>query len=135
MVPHIASIGRVTARASKTERQRLALRVSSRVARLQRVQNEDLGPMVYESIVLPIGRLPGLDLDRAATMTISEIAQECGLILGLATERIGVVDVDPQIALHLAVTNNQKVLKIDRVTATADGVPIEWRIAFMPLSD
>src|ERR1700704_2422467 len=99
MVPHFASIGQATGRASKIERGRLDLRVSSRVARLERVQNENLRPQVYERIVLPVDRLPGLDLDRAATMTISEIAQQCGLILGRTTERIALVDVDPQIAL------------------------------------
>jgi DNA-binding GntR family transcriptional regulator len=68
-------------------------------------------------------------------MTISEIPQECGLTLGRATEHIGLVDVDAQIALHLAISSNQKVFKIDRVTATTDGMPIEWRISFMRSDD
>jgi DNA-binding GntR family transcriptional regulator len=35
----------------------------------------------------------------------------------------------------LAISSNQKVFKIDRVTATTDGMPIEWRISFMRSDD
>ena len=131
MVATIASIAHETSFASKAERERLRLSVSRRVLRLLRLISEQGRPRSYERIVLPLYRLPGLETQLASTLSLFEIAAQHGLTLGRATERIGHVNAPPEVALHLAITADQRVLRLERVTATTDGVPIEWRVVFM----
>jgi DNA-binding GntR family transcriptional regulator len=126
-----ASIGHKASFASRIERERLHLPVCRRVLRVYRVIFEADRPYSYQRVVLPLHRLPGLDREFASTATLQEIASRYGLKLGNASERIRIVDAPADAAAHLAISVEQNVLQLDRVTATADGVPIEWRIAYM----
>ena len=133
MVTRIVSIAERPGIASKLEEGRLSLHCCKRVLRLEQVKIEHLRPFAYERIVLPLCRLPGIDLQPASPTNISAIAKRYGLILGRATEHIRIVRVTPDVALHLAVAQNHNVLELSRVTRTTDGVPIEWRMAFVLL--
>ena len=58
---------------------------------------------------------------------------------GNATERIRLVDAPSDAVVHLDISADEKILELDRITATKDGLPIEWRVILMradkPYSD
>jgi DNA-binding GntR family transcriptional regulator len=66
---------------------------------------------------------------------IIELAQRHGLTLGRASERVSIVPASTDVARHLRIAPGTDVVKLDRVTETADGTPIEWRVAFTRKSD
>jgi DNA-binding GntR family transcriptional regulator len=128
----IVVLGTKAALASKTERERLQLSRLRKVLRLLRVQYEGNSPRSYQRIVLPLSRLPGLDREFAATATLSELVSRYDLALGRARERIRLVDVPFDAAMHLGIRpGEQKVTVLDRVVVTTDNVPIEWRVSFV----
>jgi DNA-binding GntR family transcriptional regulator len=131
MQAFITSIAYKTSFASKTERERLRLSGCRRVLRLSRVVFEGGWPHSYQHVVLPLQRLPGLDSQFASTATLQEIATRHGLTLGRATEHVRFVDAPPDAITHLAINGERKVLRLDRVTATVDGAPIEWCVAYL----
>lgn len=114
-----------------TTAERLLLRADDvqvvviRIKRLRYAADDRL--LSYEEVVLPSARLPhngNLNLD------IIELAQQRGLTLGRATEFVLIVPADTVVAPHLGVAIGTRVLKLDRSVETADGVPIEWRVAY-----
>jgi DNA-binding GntR family transcriptional regulator len=61
---------------------------------------------------------------------IFELAERHGISLGRSSERISMVQASKSIASHLGIAIGAAVLKMDRIAETADGQPIEWRVAF-----
>ena len=106
---------------------KLDLNPNSRVLRLTRIRNDALGPIALEEVVLPLDRFPGLTADAS---DIAELAQCYGLSLGHATERVSIVPATREVAKHLGIGAGAQVMKLDRIVETADGEPIEWRVAF-----
>jgi len=84
-------------------------------------------PLAREDVVLSLDRFPGLTAD---VSDITKLAQCYGLSLGRATERVCIMPATRGIAMHLGITAGTNVMKLDRVTETADGAPIAWRVAF-----
>jgi hypothetical protein len=88
-------------------------------------------PIALEEVVLPLERLAGLSPNGGSDIPdITELAQRHGLLLGRATERISIVQATKDVAQHLRIAVGTGVMKLDRVTETADGEPVEWRVAF-----
>ena len=116
--------------ASPAEEERLRLPAEKRVLRLERLRYAGGKIRAFERSVLPLHRVVGIQGDRAQHLTLSEIAQECGLELGKATERLSFFHAPPAILLRLAVSPAQHLLLIDRVTTTAGEVPIEWCVSY-----
>ena len=125
----IALITQNTDMANAVERTKLALTVPhSCVLRLMRIRYDAPGcPAALEVVVLPLDRFPGLTAD---VSDITELAQCYGLTLGRAAERISIVQATSAVAQHLGIAAGANVLKLDRVIETADGEPIEWRVAY-----
>jgi hypothetical protein len=73
---------------------------------------------------------PGLVPNGRDIPDIAQLAQRHGLTLGRATERVSIVPASGEVALHLRIAAGTDVLKLDRVIETADGIPLEWRVAF-----
>ena len=84
-------------------------------------------PVALEVVVLPLDRFPGLTAD---VSDITELAQCYGLSLGRATEHVSMVSATNNVAAHLGIAVGANVMKLDRIVETADGVPIEWRVAY-----
>jgi DNA-binding GntR family transcriptional regulator len=61
---------------------------------------------------------------------ILDLARRHGHSLGGASERILIVPASGDIAQTLGVVPGTSVLKRDRVTESAEGEPLEWRIAY-----
>ena len=104
---------------------------NSRVLRLTRVRYDDHEhPLALEEVVFALERLPGLAADGGDVPDITELAQRHGLSLSLVSERVGIVPATKIVALHLAIAPGKDVLKLNRIVETADGQPIEWRVAY-----
>jgi DNA-binding GntR family transcriptional regulator len=135
----VVPVARKATFASAHEKERLQLSGCRRVLRLSHVALEAGRAHSYHRIVLPLHRLPGLNRQFASTATLPSIASRHGLTLGSATERIKLLDAPSDAVVHLGICADEKVLELDRITATADGLPIEWRVILMradkPYSD
>jgi GntR family transcriptional regulator len=125
----IVLITQSTDTANAVECTKLVLKApGARVLRLTRIRYDATGrPIALEAVVLPLNRFPGLTAD---VSDITELAQCYGLSLGRATEHVSIVPATKDVALHLGIVAGADVMKLDRVIETADGVPIEWRLAF-----
>jgi DNA-binding GntR family transcriptional regulator len=101
------------------------------VLRATLVRYDDGGSAVkVEYVVLPLDRFPGLVANTGDLFDIVDLARRHGLSLGGASERIRIVAASGDIARTLRVAPGTSVLKRDRVTDSAEGEPLEWRIAY-----
>jgi DNA-binding GntR family transcriptional regulator len=134
IVTRIALIAWTIVTANGIELAKLALNdPQAPVLRMTRKRCDALDrPLAYEEIVLPLSQFPRLACDVDLTSDILQLARRHGLSLGQATESVCIVRATTDIALHLGIAEGMDVLKLDRVTKTADGAPIEWRVTFAP---
>ena len=61
---------------------------------------------------------------------IAELAQRYGVSLGRTTDRVSIVPATREVAQHLGIAVGADVMKLDRIVETADGEPVEWRVAY-----
>ena len=87
-----------------------------------------------EEVVLALERFSGLTADGGDVPDIVELALRYGISLGRATERISIVPATRDVAQHLGIAAGTDVMKLDRIAATTDGEPIEWRVAFRKIA-
>ena len=99
------------------------------VLRIARVRYLDDKRVSFEEVVLPLSRFPGMSREEVVASEITEIAEEFGVVLGLARERVSTVRAGRADAGHLDVREGTNLLRLDRITHTADGAPIEWRVS------
>ena len=89
----------------------------------------DCRPSRYEIACLATERLAISDLETVGDYLIVPLAQARGIHLSRAVERITVSEASPEVAGLLHIPAGSAVLRLDRVIHSADGDPIEWRIA------
>src|SRR3977135_101149 len=128
-VVRIALIGQTAGKATKIEQRRLKLTAIDEVLRIARVRYLDDERVSFETVVLPLGRFPGMSREEVVASEITEIAEEFGVVLGLARERVSTVRAGRADAGHLDVREGTNLLRLDRITHTAEGAPIEWRVS------
>lgn len=116
--------------ASEEERTRLSLKSGSRVFRIHRLRLSDDCPFMWEVSSVPAGMFPGLAEKPQVTNRIHSIAQEYGLLIGKAQERISVSAAAPDIAERLGIEPGAPIAVLDRVARNIEGTPVEWRIAW-----
>ena len=63
------------------------------------------------------------------------LAQEYGLLLGKAEERVSLGQASPPLAQTLGIAAGAPVMVLDRVVMALDGRPIEWRMGYCHLVD
>jgi len=115
------------------ERSKLALSsLRAPVLRVTRVLKDDnCRPLALEEVVLSLERLPSLSPNGGGDVpNIIELTQRHGLSLGRAIERVSIVQATKDVASHLQITTSADVMKLDRIVETADGEPVEWRVAY-----
>jgi DNA-binding GntR family transcriptional regulator len=104
---------------------------NAHVLRLTRVQLDDThAPLGVEEVVLALERFPGLAVNGAAVPDLIELAEQHGILLRHATERLSIVPATKQVALQLQIAPGTDVLKLNRIVETANGEPVEWRVTF-----
>ena len=123
-------ISQATGTANLVEWAKLALEdLQAPVLRMTRVRHHDSFGTLHEEIVLSLAHFPGLTRGDAIP-DIVELAPHFGLRIGKATERISFVQAPKDIAGQLGIAAGTSVVKLDRITETTDGEPVEWRVAY-----
>ena len=106
----------------------------ARVLRVTRIRYDGADhPIALEEVVLALDRFPGLTANGGDIPDIIELGRRHGLSLGRATERVSIIPVTKDVALHLGIAVGANVLKLDRLVETTDGEPVEWRVTFRKL--
>lgn len=120
--------------ANEEERRRLHLGPGDLVYRIHGVcLNRGLAFMI-EDATIPVSLFPGLLEKKDATYRIGAIAQQYGLLLGRAQERVSIASAPATIASTLRVALDTPVMQLDRLLMALDGRPLEWRIAYCHLA-
>ena len=129
---HAVSISQTTEAANLVEWAKLALNSpQARVLRVTRVLYDAPDRAIaLEEVVLALDRFPGLTANGGDVPDIVELAQRYGISIGRAFERMSIVRVSNDVAVHLGIAAGTDVLKLDRICETVDGEPLEWRVGF-----
>jgi GntR family transcriptional regulator len=114
--------------ANEQERQRLRLREGDRVYRLHRLRHHDGQTFLIEEVSLPAALFPDLSDNTGVVGRIIALAQEYGILLGKAEERVSIGEASPAVAEGLGIEPGAPVMVLDRVVMALDGRPIEWRV-------
>jgi GntR family transcriptional regulator len=123
-----------TSVANEIDCTRLALKTGDTVYRIRRLRVIDNQPFMLEEVSVPTALFPGLEEMSNLTRRISGLAQNYGLLLGSAEERICIVAASPEVAKVLSVPPGSAVAMLDRVVRTIDGRPVECRTAWCNLT-
>jgi len=120
--------------ADEKECLRLGLQAGVGVVRLRRLRRVGAHDVLVEDATLPAALFPDLHSRAAICDDISLLAQEYGILLGRAEERISIDVAAGALAETLGVAAGTRVMKLDRVIFTLDGTPVEWRVAYCHLA-
>jgi GntR family transcriptional regulator len=126
-------MGLTEAIANEAERGRLELPGEHPVWRLRRVRFHRDQPFMYEELSLPAELFPRLD--EKVDNRIVVLAQQHGLLLGTAQERISIATASRAAQDALSIATGSPVIMLDRVVRTIDGAPVEWRVAQCDFTD
>jgi GntR family transcriptional regulator len=122
--------------ASEEECARLRLRADDRVYRISRVRHHKGQIFLVENVTLPAELFPELQNKKPAVVDrVIVLAQEFGILLGKAQERVSLGEASEVVAQHLGVAAGSPVMILDRVVLALDGCPIEWRMGWCHLAD
>jgi len=117
-------------RANDVERERLGLGENDRVYRIRRLRMDGDRPLMVEDFSLPTA----LFLDIPDTIPdIVVLAQQNGMVLGKAAERITLEVAAPAVSKPLSVPDNSVVLVLDQVIHTLLGRRAIWRMGYCHL--
>ena len=123
-------ISQTTGSADLVEGAKLALGdAKAHVLRVSRVRHDKAFGTLLENIVLPLDKFPGLTHGESVP-DITNLAQRFGFQIERVTERIRFVEAPGNVAQHLGIAAGTGVVKLDRITETLGGTPIEWRVAY-----
>ncbi|HEX5957964.1 MAG TPA: GntR family transcriptional regulator [Hyphomicrobiaceae bacterium] len=116
------------------ERERLRLAVGVEVYRIRRVRCQNDAAFQVEETSLPADLFPGLGDNGRIPDHLTSLAQQFGILLGSAQERISLTVPPTPVAKSLDAASNMPVVLLDRVVFTYDSRrPLEWRLAYCNL--
>jgi GntR family transcriptional regulator len=110
----------------------VALRIppGSLTVRLTRVRLADGAPLAVETAYLPAGLVPGLLQHNFATESLYQVLEsDYGLQLARAEQRIEASLAGARELALLELTPPAPVLRMQRLTLTTDGIPVEWALS------
>jgi len=114
--------------ANESEQRRLCLEQGEPVLRTARVRRFEGRPFMYEEATVALGRIPGFDGVGAGAYRISALAQEHGIHLARASERVSIAGATPLVAERLAIAPSTPIIMLERVIFAMDERPVEWRV-------
>ncbi|MGH7051239.1 MAG: GntR family transcriptional regulator [Acetobacteraceae bacterium] len=118
-----------TAAAKIRERARLSLPAGARVIRIRRLRLMGGHATIAESIVLPEALFPGLSGRVLPNNLYGFYAEEYGVSIARASERLKAINLSPPDAALLGAAAGTAALLIDRAAIAIDGQPVEWRLS------
>jgi GntR family transcriptional regulator len=116
--------------ANELECARLSLQPSHRAYRIRRVHLHNGRPFLVEETAMPAELFPGLTEKTHVPHRIVVLAQQYGILLGKAAERISIGTAEASITTALNLAEGSPVLVMDRVVVALGGRPIEWRVGY-----
>lgn len=128
-------IAQATGQADHIEQERLRLHAGDVVLRTQRARRNQGRPFMHEETCLAISRFTGCETGVGGDYDISALAQEYGVHLMGATEKVRVAEASAEIAVHLAVAPGKPLLMCERIIFAMDHRPVEWRVGSCDLKD
>jgi GntR family transcriptional regulator len=121
--------------ASQMECERLRLRPGDGVYRIHCTLHHEGQIYLVEEASLPAELFPRLPQRRGVADRIIILAQEYGLLLGKAAERVSLGQATPSLAQTFGIAPGAPIMVLDRVVMALDGRPIEWRMGYCHLVD
>jgi GntR family transcriptional regulator len=121
--------------ANEAQRNRLQLRTEDRVCSIRWVRLFNAKPFMVEEISMPSALFPGLVERDDFSHPIASLAQEFGILLGSAEERLTMGTATPATARLLGLADGTPILMLDRLVRAIDGAPVEWRLRQANLAD
>jgi GntR family transcriptional regulator len=121
-------LSQMTGTATPTEQRNLQLQSTEPVVRTRRRRRDGAGVFMYEEACLALARFPGLEGADTGNYRISGLAQQHGIHLGRACEKVTQQEASAQAAELLEIEEGTPLLKLDRTVFTMDGLPVEWRV-------
>jgi GntR family transcriptional regulator len=131
----LASVEVVEGTADGHECQRLYLAAGAAVYRIRRVRRLGERNFMVEDATVPAALFPGLPGRREVAGNVSALAQDYGILLGKAQERISLARPPAKIAQTLGVAPGTPVMLRDRLMSMLDGSPLEWGMSHWHLAD
>jgi GntR family transcriptional regulator len=135
MLGDVRSLEIIAAPANEMECARLCLQKPDQVYRIRRVHLIGELPFMLEEASVPATLFPQLEEMGASTDRIVPLAQEYGILIGRAEERISIAAASSQVANALSVPLGSTVVALDRVVRAIGGRPVEWRMAWCELGE
>jgi GntR family transcriptional regulator len=120
---------------SEEERLRLELGPDDRIYRVHRTRLHKNQPFMVEHAVVPADLFPGLDKKEEVAIRIIVLAQQHGVLLGKAEERISIGQASQPVAEVVGVAPGRPVMVLDRIVRALDGRVVEWRVGWLNLVD
>jgi GntR family transcriptional regulator len=116
--------------ANPDEKKHLALDPNAKVIRVRRLRSLSSGPAILEDITLSKAKFSGLLHRELPNNLYALYANEYGVTIGQAREKLKAVVLDAKQALLLGVSPGTPALQIDRVAHDLENRPVEWRLSF-----
>ena len=117
---------------NKLECARLQLRDQDPVWRIRRTRFHNDQVFMREDVSLPVELFP--EMANGCPNRIVALAQQHGVLLGAAQERISVGVASDEVADALDIAEGSPIIVLDRVVRTIHGRPAEWRVGQVRLS-
>jgi GntR family transcriptional regulator len=121
--------------ANELERLRLQLGPHDRIYRIHRTRLHKSQPFMVEHAAVPAALFPGLGEKAEVAGRIIVLAQQYGVLLGKAEERVSIGQAAQAVADALGIAPGAPVMVLDRVAQALDGRPVEWRVGWCHLAD
>jgi GntR family transcriptional regulator len=121
--------------ANELERLRLQLGPHDRIYRIHRTRMHKNQPFMVEHATVPAALFPGLGEKAEVASRIIVLAQQYGVLLGKAEERVSIGQAAKAVADALGIAPDTPVMVLDRVVQALDGRPVEWRVGWCHLAD
>jgi GntR family transcriptional regulator len=121
--------------ANELERVRLRLGFHDRIYRIHRTRQHKAQPFMVEHATVPAALFPGLNEKATVAGRIMVLAQQYGVLLGKAEERVSIGQAAQGVADTLGIPPGSPVMVLDRVVQSLDDRPVEWRIGWCHLAD
>lgn len=117
-------------RATADEAERLTVAPGSPLFRIDRVRAMSDKPMIVETILLPAGRVPGLDKSETIPNNVYRLySTKWGITIGRASERLKAIAASAADATELGCALGAPLLEISRVAYDLEDRPVELRLS------
>lgn len=129
-LPDSAAVAVALGQPGRAERRHLDIARTAPVWRIDRDRTVDGRAIIAERIVVPAALFPDLGRRGAIPNNVYQLyANDYGVSIARARERLKAVAADPDEAARLGVARGAPLLEIDRVAHALDGRPVEWRVS------